>query len=191
MKVQIDFERKLTLDEHMYLFYYDQLTHGTTEDYKRWVLKEGLIKAFNEDVRKESEDQLDFFLTEHATEIERLRRTYDERPWDVEKPVVWGDRERDDYYIEKLENSHRFEVYAESVFKKYGLNIGLFYGREEQYRMGETRVGIEVKCDKRSAETGNYYFEYQERLNTSLDWTNSGILKEDNTRYYFYGDVGH
>lgn len=191
MREHIDFERKMTFHEHVLLYYYDRLVNGNATDYENWVLTEALINSYNQDERTESQERLDLLIGENVVEIERRQTIYDERPWDVEKPVIWGDRNRDEYYVSKLVNSHRFEVYAESVFRAYGLDIGLFYGREEQYQQGETRVGIEVKCDRRSVETGNYYFEFQERLNTTLDWTNSGILKEDNTRFYFYGDVGH
>ncbi len=190
MRVQIDFERKLSFDEHMLLYYYDRLQNGNRTNYDDWVLRESLINSFNLDNREESQDRLDALIMECDGEIAELQEEYNDRPWDIEKPVIWGDRVRDEYYIRNLEDSHRFEVYAESIFLKYGLDIGLYYGRAEQYDMGETRAGIEIKCDKRSVETGNYYFEYQERLNTRLDWTDSGILKDDNTRYYFYGVVG-
>lgn len=191
MRNRIDFERKLSFNEHMLLYFYDRICNGSTAGYEEWILKESLINAYNDDNRRDSQERLDAALGEFATEIARMQRQYNDRPWEVEKPVIWCDRDRDEYYIRNLTDSHRFEVYAESEFLKYGLDIGLFYGRNEQYEMGETRAGIEIKCDKRSVETGNYYFEYQERLNPSLDWTNSGILKNDNTRYYFYGVIGN
>lgn len=190
MRNRIDFERKMSFYEHMLLYYYDRVCNRNFVRYDEWILTESLIVAYNADNRRDSQERLDAALVEFTTEIAGIQRLYNDQPWEVEKPVIWNDRDRDAYYIRNLMDSHRFEVYAESVFLSYGLDIGLFYGRNEQYEMGETRVGIEIKCDKKSVETGNYYFEYQERLNTGLDWTNSGILKNDNTRYYFYGVVG-
>lgn len=66
-----------------------------------------------------------------------------------------------------------------------------FPNMKHSYDLGETKVGIEIKCDKRSEETGNYYIEYQERLNNYGKWVDSGIIKNDNTKYYFYGVVNH
>ena len=191
MRISIDFERKLSFQEHMLLYFYDRVCNGSNAGYEEWILKESLINAYNADNRRDSQEKLDRALDEFAGGITRMQARYNDRPWEVEKPVIWGDRDRDEYYIRNLVDSHRFEVYAESEFLKYGLDIGLFYGRREQYEMGETRVGIEIKCDKMSVQTGNYYFEYQERLNPGLDWTDSGILKNDNTKYYFYGVIGN
>lgn len=112
-------------------------------------------------------------------------------PWVVVKPVIWGDRNRDAYYINNLTDSHRFEVYIDTLFAQNGVDLGLYYGRDEQYNQGENRLGIEIKRDKKSSEgSPNLFIEYQERLNPrSQEWVNSGILRDDNTRFYLIGDI--
>ena len=65
----------------------------------------------------------------------------------------------------------------------------MFYGKNQQYRQGETAAGIEIKCDMKLQETGNVYIEYQERITKDGEWVDSGILKKDETRYFLIGTV--
>lgn len=185
---QIDFEKGMSFDEHMILYFYDRLKNGTQCDYDEWHITESLIVSYNNETDEAILKNIDRCINDNKEFIENLRQ----RPtWEFEKPVIWNDRNRSEYYITNLEDSHKFEAYAEHVFKGYDLDIGLFFGKSQQYDLGETKVGIEIKCDKRSEETGNYYIEYQERLNNYGKWVNSGIIKNDNTKYYFYGVVNH
>lgn len=185
---RIDFEKRLSFDEHMRLFFYDRLKNGKNCSYDDWHIKESLISKYNDETNDTVMADINICIDQNRELVESLKQR---ATWDFEKPVIWNDRNRSEYYITNLEDSHRFEVYAESVFKDYGLDIGLFYGKSQQYDLGETKVGIEIKCDKRSEDTGNYYIEYQERLNNYGEWVNSGILKDDNTKYYFYGVVNN
>lgn len=186
--LKIDFEKRLSFDDHIRLFFYDCLKNGKWCDYDAWHIRESLIADYNAETDKAMAAAIDKCIADNSKLVEGLRQR---AVWDFEKPVIWNDRYKSHYYIKNLEDSHRFEVYAEHVFKSYGLDIGLFYGKSQQYYIGETKVGIEIKCDKRSEKTGNYYIEYQERLNDYGEWVNSGILKEDNTKYYFYGVVNN
>ena len=189
---RIDPEKRLSFQELMQLYLYSAIRSGTGKlpEYRSWRLTEGLIRAFNQEERSVLQNRLDALLRQDPGPVAALRRTYEAQPWEVEKPVIWDDRSKSNYYISNLEDSHRFEVYAEWVFRQYGIDIGLFYGRQQQYEVGETRAGIEIKHDKKSQETGNYYFEYMERLTAQGSWVESGLLKKDNTRYYFYGVIG-
>ena len=112
-----------------------------------------------------------------------------ECPWKFEKPVLWSDREKTGYFIQQLKESHAFEVYIEHLFLQHGVDIGLYYGKEQQYLKGETSAGIEIKYDKLSMQTGNYYIEYQERMRSTGHWVKSGILKPDDTRFYLLGTI--
>ena len=189
---RIDPEKRLSFQELMQLYLYSAIRSGTGKlpEYRSWRLTEGLIRAFNQEERSVLQNRLDALLRQDPGPVTALRRTYEAQPWEVEKPVIWDDRSKSNYYISNLEDSHRFEVYAEWVFRQYGIDIGLFYSRQQQYEVGETRAGIEIKHDKKSQETGNYYFEYMERLTAQGSWVESGLLKKDNTRYYFYGVIG-
>ena len=75
-----------------------------------------------------------------------------------------------------------------SEFKQRGIDIGLYYGRDAQYS-GESEAGIEIKYDKRSRDTHNFYIEYQERMWRTGPWVDSGILKDDNSRFFLYGTM--
>ena len=68
--------------------------------------------------------------------------------------------------------------------------MGLYYGKDEQYYKGESELGIEIKRDIKASETGNLYIEYEERLRNRGQWVKSGILKDDNTKYFIIGDIG-
>lgn len=185
---KIDFEKRMSFDEHIRLFFYDRLKNGTQCDYDKWHIRESLISAYNNETDEGIASAIERCLESNARFVEELRQR---DIWEFEKPVIWNDRNKSEYYIANLEDSHKLEVYAEQVFRNYGLDIGLFYGKSQQYNLGETQAGIEIKCDKRSEETGNYYIEYQERLNNYGEWIDSGILKNDNTKYYFYGVVNN
>ncbi len=187
----IDFEKKVTFADHMQLYYYHNILQNEEIAYKDWILTESLIRQYNAEEDPQQFYALQESLLQHAEEIDALKVLYDTRPWEVEKAVIWADRNKSAYYIKNLMDSHKLEVYAAHIFKtQCDLDIGLFYGSSQQYSMGETKVGIEIKCDKLSKSTGNYYFEYQERLHASGPWVNSGLLKNDNTKYYLYGDIG-
>lgn len=85
--------------------------------------------------------------------------------------------------------SHRFEIYIERQLARRGVNLGLYYGRDQQYTQGENDLGIEIKRDIKSRETGNLYIEYAERLNQDGEWVSSGIFKDDNSNYFLIGDI--
>lgn len=174
---RIDPEKRLSFQELMQLYLYSAIRSGTGKlpEYRSWRLTEGLIRAFNQEERSVLQNRLDALLRQDPGPVAALRRTYEAQPWEVEKPVIWDDRSKSNYYISNLEDSHRFEVYAEWVFRQYGIDIGLFYGRQQQYEVGETRAGIEIKHDKKSQETRNYYFEYMERLTAQGSWVESGL----------------
>ena len=187
MKDYIDYSKRLSPKDHYRLYIFSLLRNDADIDYWEWDITEELIDQYNDSpasVKREigailkSNPKLPVFL-----------KAFEERPWEFEKPVLWSDREKTPYYIQQLKESHAFEVYIDWLFRQRGIDIGLYYGKEQQYHMGETAAGIEIKHDKRSAETGNYYIEYQERMRADAPWVNSGILKEDHTRFYLLGTM--
>lgn len=107
--------------------------------------------------------------------------------WQNEKPVIWSDREKPIYYLEKLTKSHRFEIYLEQLFLGYNFDIGLYYSKDGQYS-GESASGIEIKFDEKSLETGNLYIETNESLWSDQNFVNSGIFKDDNTKIIAIGN---
>lgn len=185
----IDFEKRMTSMEHLVLYYYQLLkskkkTDYTDQDYKDWVLMEEVIEEYNVEPEGVKQNVADLSVESYDTFNEKFTA---ER-WNYEKAVVWKDRKKTAYFIKQLIESHRFEVFVDTLFSQCNFDIGLYYGRNQQYA-GETKVGIEIKLDKRLKETGNVYIEYKERMHRDGMWVNSGILKNDNTKMILIGDV--
>lgn len=185
----IDPQEKVPYESQIALWAYLALT-GRSRRFEDFVMSEALIKRFNADIRREDvRRQLDGILRREAATVDRLLQAFQTEPWTVVKPVVWNANAGNCYFIENLTLSHRFEIYIDCVFKVRGLDIGLYYGRELQYS-GENAAGIEIKRDMMAVKTGNLYIEYAERHYAAGSWIASGILKDDNTRFFLLGDVG-
>jgi hypothetical protein len=181
----IDFERRMTSMEYLVLYYYYLIKEKGRTDYsdqtfKEWILTEELIENYNSDTEDIKQDAAEL----SARSFDMFNTMFTAERWNYEKPVIWKDRKKTPYFIKQLTESHRFEVFVDTLFRQHGFDIGLYYGREQQYS-GETRVGIEIKLDKKLKETKNVYIEYQERMCRDGEWVNSGILKSDNTKMIF------
>lgn len=186
---QINLNEKLTPENHIALFYYSRLFQKNLM-YNDLTITEKLINNFMEFL-KDDRKKTNFinYLSSKEESISNFLQSFKEKPWEFAKPVIWGDRKRPKYFIDKLTLSHRFELYIEHLIKEKGnIDIGLYYGKEEQYKQGESRAGLEIKRDIKSRETNNLYIEYAERLNTDGKWVKSGIFKKDNTKYFLIGD---
>ena len=183
----IDHERRLSPEEHYCLYTYSRSQPGGKVSYRDFCITEELIGRYNR--APADEKQRIWARMCHDADYPAFLRAFQERPWEFEKPVLWSDRPKTPYFIRQLSDSHAFEVYIAWLFSQRGVDIGLYYGREQQYHRGETAAGIEIKYDKRSEKTGNYYIEYQERMHADGIWVDSGILKQDDTRFYLLGTI--
>ena len=181
----IDCEERLSPEEHYYLYKYFLQLNGYIP-YKEFHIYESFIDQYNNLPADKKEELVEKVNAD--SEYEGFINSFNQKPWDYEKPVIWSDRSHTEYFIGQLEKAHSFEVYIDYEFKKRGVNIGLYYGRDAQYA-GETEIGIEIKYDAKSTETNNYYIEYQERMRRTGSWVNSGILKDDNSRFYLLGTI--
>lgn len=182
----IDCEQRLTAEEHFYLFTYYQIVNRRKIRYSGFHIHENLVDQYNDLASDEKED-IEMRVSQNPS-YPQFIVAFNQEPWKYEKPVLWNDRDHSDYFIEQLEASHSFEVFIDCEFKKRGIDIGLYYGRDAQYS-GESDAGIEIKYDKRSRETNNFYIEYQERMWNNSPWVDSGILKDDNSRFFLYGTM--
>lgn len=183
----MNYEKRLSPEAHYCLYRYYLSLCKTDMDYENFEITERLIRDYNrcsQEKKQKIADQIS-----HDPQYPLFLENFKTCPWQFEKPVLWDDRKKTPYFIQQLKASHAFEVYIDFLFCQKGVNIGLFYGREQQYHKGETDVGIEIKYDKKSMETKNYYIEYQERMRGNAPWVNSGILKEDDTRFYLLGTI--
>ena len=185
----IGYEKRLTCEEHIVLLYYSLMYKKKIADYSEFQITESLIDEYNSDNSQQKRIEVQKMIEYKKEDLDKFRADYAQRVWDYEKPVIWSDREKTDYYIQQLNASHRFEVYVDYLFRQLGYDIGLFYGKNQQYKQGETKAGIEIKCDMKLQKTGNVYIEYQERMTKDGEWVDSGILKKDETRYFLIGTV--
>lgn len=185
----VDVNEKISYEKHIFIFIYIRMNNSNVK-YEDVIFYEELLEDYNkflEDDRNRS-TFIDY-LNSNKKVIDSILFKFKQSPWNYVKPVIWKDRDRSQYYITNLTLSHRFEVYIESLFASRGIELGLYYGKDDQYNQGETKLGIEIKRDIKSKETGNLYIEYAERLNSYGEWVDSGIFKEDNTRYFLIGDI--
>lgn len=160
---------RLSPEDYLYLFWFEKISSGAEIDYADFQPTESLIYRYNDYVKTWNDRFLAYSIH-------------------YEKPVDWDvSRKKTPYFKGKLQAGHEFEVWVEQEFAKYGIELGSFLDEEGQYS-GENEFGLEIKHDMKLAKTGNIYIEYQERLRNNLPWTNSGILKEDNTKYWIIGN---
>ena len=104
------------------------------------------------------------------------------------KVIVWDQRYHTQYYIEKLQESFLFELYIYTLFLENGMDLNP-YLTEEGQNTGENEKGVEIKNDTMYKTTNNVYIEYQEKSNVlNSVFVNSGILKDDNTKFFLIGD---
>ena len=187
----INIEQKLSAEEHLLLLLYAKYNGKEKLLYKNLLIHENLINRFNKTMTNEytREKFAQYIKKYDENDVAKFIDIFNEKPWKYAKPIIWKDRKRTKYYIDNLTLSHRFEIFIERKFQDKGINLGLFYGREEQYNKGENELGIEIKRDMMAADTGNLYIEYMERLNPNGDWVLSGIFKKDNTNYFLIGDI--
>jgi hypothetical protein len=81
---------------------------------------------------------------------------------------------------------------AELLLKELGFPLTSYCSKKYQWKHGENRQGVEIKLDRRCAgnnATGNISFEVAEKSSASVGrWTDSGIMREDNTWLYIQGN---
>jgi len=85
------------------------------------------------------------------------------------------------------------EKYEQWVVEKwpevYGKTLTRVIGKQNQYAYGDTVEGVEIKNDKRMAETGNVYIETHEKANpANVQYVESGINCQA-CKWYLVGDM--
>lgn len=95
-----------------------------------------------------------------------------------------------EYYKEKLKEGQEYQDFiVDKLREKYGLILSVYSSSKYQNEKGETAQGIEIKYDKLMSQTGNVYIEVAEKSRPNiLQYTRSGIFREDNTWLYLIGN---
>ena len=88
----------------------------------------------------------------------------------------------------KREQSERYQEFVKRLWLHTKHEELEFYEtQEEQYTIGESVQGVEVKYDIRSHDTGNLYIEVAESRYKGTPLVPSGIYREDNTVTWLIG----
>lgn len=90
------------------------------------------------------------------------------------------------YYRDKYKQGKRYEDFASDKLYEWGLPMKTYSSYEYQLCKGESRARIEIKNDDIYKTSNNLYFETHEKKGD--EWVESGILRKDNTVFYFIGD---
>ena len=186
----INYQKKLSPEQHIVLWLYDMYRIDNPEiSYEDYIITEGVIKEFNRSISDNMfRARFNNYINQNRGLVNTKLDHFRQEPWKYSKPVIWNDRKKSDYYIKNLMLSHKFETFIDHKFLNEGIDIGLYYSKEGQYDKGESELGIEIKYDMRSLETGNLYIEYSEKSNPDNEtWVKSGIFKKDNTKYFITG----
>ena len=95
----------------------------------------------------------------------------------------------DDTYKPQLEEAAEYQDFITDQLLKHGITLNQYSSRKYQFNKGESASGIEVKHDKRMAETGNAYIEIAEKSNPNMEsYTKSGINRDDETWLFLIGN---
>jgi hypothetical protein len=95
-----------------------------------------------------------------------------------------------EYYKYQLKEGKKFEKYVKKQLKeKRDLHLDIIEDEVNQYTIGETIQGYEIKYDKQYKRWGNLYIEIKEKTNPqNYEYVLSGIFRDDNTHTWIIGD---
>lgn len=159
-------------------------------DYKTFELKDSDINLYNKWIQNgaKASNVLADWIKINEKEVLDFKANFEIQ----HKPKVelWSDRNKTNYYKEKLQAAFEFENYIEKLLKnQFNLDLKPFLTPEGQYKKGENELGIEIKNDTLIKKYGNVYIEYAEKSKGSnSSFVKSGILKDDNSIYFLIGD---
>ena len=95
-----------------------------------------------------------------------------------------------EYYQKQLADGQLYQDFAvDCCWSILGLAVVQYGSKLYQHQVGESRTGVEIKHDKRYAETGNLYIEVGEKASIrNGEHAASGIERGDNSWLYLIGD---
>lgn len=99
--------------------------------------------------------------------------------------------EYDSYYDDHLQTGLEYQDWVVNETRKHdvGLIIIPTSSKKYQIKFGESFTGVEIKNDCKMKESGNIFFEIEEKSRTELSsFTQSGIYRQDKCMFYLIGD---
>jgi hypothetical protein len=114
--------------------------------------------------------------------LDRLRaRLQNHGSWDAPFP--------DAQYKRDFEAGVAWEEVVDAFFlSHWGIDIGRYTSPEDQFTKGESRVGLEIKLDRKWEPGGNFYIELLQRSSVAFDFSDGSVLK---SRYLCIGNPEH
>lgn len=100
----IDYQKRLTCEEHIVLWFYDyKFVSGESVDYyKDFQITDSLIDEYNAPQNLQRRIQIQKVVETRKARLDLFRDKYAQQIWNYEKPVIWSDRRKTKYYIEQL-----------------------------------------------------------------------------------------
>lgn len=88
-----------------------------------------------------------------------------------------------------LELGIQYQDFCQNVLQQYGLHFVCFTSKYDQFNIGESPQGVEVKLDQLCTTTRRLSIETHEKSKASVQkWRDSGIYRYDNTWCYVQGN---
>lgn len=182
-------------EEYLNVYIFGVLVHDnkdsvsfTPEDYIGYSLTDTIVNSFNEEVKEGGIgiQRVEKYISDHRDETDSFIKNFGQLF--PPKPIVWESRNHIGYYKDKLQESFSFELFVYMLLFSKGVDLKPFYTEEGQ-NSGENELGVEIKNDTLIKVTGNIYIEYMEKSAAdNAIFVESGILKDDNTRFLFIGE---
>ncbi len=92
-------------------------------------------------------------------------------------------------FEERLRDGKGFEIFVQKRLRPFGLDVGVYTSVEGQHQFGESRMGLEIKYDRKMRETGNVFIEVSEKRHADEGtFRPAGICANDNHWLYGIGD---
>jgi len=95
-----------------------------------------------------------------------------------------------EYRRKKQVEGEAFQDYVEDVLEKmWGFRLNCYKTKEEQYKIGENKFGMEIKLDNSFRDSMRLWIEIAEKaMPREGDFVKSGIYRDDNAWLYLIGD---
>ena len=88
----------------------------------------------------------------------------------------------------QLEEAWKYQDFITRELFKLGISVNAYQSVDYQMSYGESASGIEIKNDRRMAESGNVYIEFKQTTIRGSDMKESGIHQKDQSWLYVIGD---
>lgn len=87
-----------------------------------------------------------------------------------------------------MEEAWKYQDFITQQLFKIGISVNAYQSVNYQMEYGESASGIEIKNDRKMAESGNVYIEFRQTSIRGSDLQDSGIKQHDTSWLYVIGN---